>query len=253
MSSDGRILKTGIPSDNPNFLNSCRSWAGKNCGLSDEQVAEFARLAELAKAKATCDSNYSSWLIEGNSGEYVAWDNSKENCTRQVFAFEGKPVNSLEAVNLALKEKYGRACADWRESKKNTVSPNGNPETKNPECGGVSYWFHSGNIFTTQAAWTAHDNLLKEQACIQNRANALSGGVEGKYTYTPAGPPPCGNVVWICNGEEYGSLAAYESTPCGTPPAPPPPRIPPRCRNFVPHRICNMGLVPKNHPLCACA
>ena len=31
MSSDGRILKTAIPSDNPQFLNSCRSWAGKNC------------------------------------------------------------------------------------------------------------------------------------------------------------------------------------------------------------------------------
>ena len=53
MSSDGRILKTAIPSNNPQFLNSCRSWAGKNCGLSDAQVAEFARLALLAKAKAS--------------------------------------------------------------------------------------------------------------------------------------------------------------------------------------------------------
>ena len=254
MSSDGRILKTGIPSNNPNFLNSCRSWAGKNCGLSDQQVAEFARLAALSKAKATCDSNYSSWLVAGNSGEYVAWDSSQENCTRPVFAFEGKPVNSLAAVNLALKEKYGRACADWRESKKNSVSPNGNPETKNPECGGVSYWFHSGNIFTTQVAWTAHDNLLKEQACIENRSNAIKGGTKGKYTYNPEGPPPCGKVVWLCNGEEYETLEAYKTTSCGAPAAtPPPPRIPPRCRNFVPHRICNMGLVPKNHPLCACS
>ena len=56
MSSDGLILKTGNPSDNPRFLNSCRSWAGKNCGLSDAQVAEFARIAAIAKAKAACDS-----------------------------------------------------------------------------------------------------------------------------------------------------------------------------------------------------
>ena len=33
-----------------------------------------------------------------------------ETCTRAVFAFEGIPVNSLEAVEEALKAKYGRAC-----------------------------------------------------------------------------------------------------------------------------------------------
>ena len=255
MSSDGRILKTGIPSSNPKFLNSCRNWAGKNCGLSDAQIAEFARIAELAKVKAKCDSEYSTWLNDGNSGEYVAWDNEKENCTRSVFAFEGKPVNSLEAVNLALKEKYGRACADWRESKRSSISPNGNPETKNPECGGISYWFHSGNIFTTQADWTAHDNLIKEQACIKNRANALSGGVKGKYTYTPEGPPPCGKVVWLCNGEEYETYDAYKTTTCGAPPKdPPPPPIPEHCKNFPPHFTCEY--LPEsqrsNYSLCVC-
>jgi len=218
MSSDGRILKTAIPSDNPQFLNSCRSWAGKNCGLSDAQVAEFARLALLAKAKASCDSEYNAWLSDGNSGEYVAWNKTDENCTRPVFAFEGKPVNSLEAVNQALKDKYGRKCMDWQQTKKNSISPNGNPETKNPECGGVKYWFHTGNIFTTQAAWTAHDNLIKEQACIKNRAKALSGKVKGQYTYTPSGPPPCGKVSWLCNGKEYETLEAYKTTTCGAPP-----------------------------------
>ena len=259
MSSDGRILKTAIPSDNPQYLNSCRSWAGKNCGLSDEQVAEFARLAEVAKAKATCDTEYNAWLAGGNSGEYTAWDSEKENCTRPVFAFEGKPVNSLEAVDTALKDKYGRACADWRESKRNSVSPNGNPETKNPECGGVSYWFHSGNIFTTQAAWTAQDNLIKQQACIQNRANALNGGESGKYTYNPEGPPPCGKVVWLCNGEEYESLDAYEQTTCGSTQDDNnngDNQVPPHCVGFDPHPACPQkrtgSRIPSNHPLCEC-
>ena len=49
MSSEGQILKTGTPSDNPRFLNSCRGWAGKNCGLSDAQKVEFARIAAIAK------------------------------------------------------------------------------------------------------------------------------------------------------------------------------------------------------------
>ncbi len=256
MSSDGKILKTAIPSDNPKFLNSCRSWAGKNCGLSDEQVAEFARVAALAKAKASCDSGFTSWLNEGNSGEFQAWDSTSENCTRPVFAFEGKPVNSLEAVNQALEAKYGRLCLDWRESKKDSISPNGAPQTKNPECGGVQYWFHSGNIFTTQAMWDAHDNLLKQQACIKNRTEALNEGVKGKYTYTPAGPPPCGQVSWLCNGEEFGSLEAYESTSCGkpqTPPGPPPP--PDRCKYFQPARICLSPFFTTRKytdPLCVC-
>ena len=49
-----------------------------------------------------------------------------------------------------------------------------NPETKDPECGGVKYWFHSGNEFTTQADWTEYDNKIKEQACIKDRSDALS-------------------------------------------------------------------------------
>ena len=252
MSSDGLILKTASPSSNPRFLNSCRGWAGKNCGLSDAQKAEFARLAALAKAKSECLSAYSSWLAAGSSGESVSWNNNNETCTRRVFAFEGTPVNSAEAIEQALNAKYGKACLDWKESKRNSISPNGNPETLNPECGGVNYWFHSGNIFTTQAAWTAQDNLVKEQACIANRANALQS-TNGEYTYNPPGPPPCGKVVWFCNGKEYETLAAYQTTSCGAPPAPTPTPNPPRCQNFVPHPICRIGIVPPSHPLCICS
>ena len=237
MSSDGLILKTASPSSNPRFLNSCRGWAGKNCGLSEEQKAEFARIAAIAKAKSECISAYSSWLAAGSSGESLSWDNNNETCTRSVFAFEGTPVNSAEAVEQALKAKYGRACSDWRLSKRNTTSPNGNPETLDPECGGVKYWFHSGNEFTTQAAWNAHDNLIKQQLCIQNRSTALSGGAKGEYTYNPQGPPPCGKVVWFCNGKEYETLTAYKTTSCGTAAVKPPANDP--CKFFVPHKNCS--------------
>ena len=220
MSSEGLILKTGTPSDNVKFLNSCRGWAGKNCGLSEAQKAEFARLAALAKAKSECISNYSKWLADGSSGENKSWDETTETCTRPVFAFEGIPVNSAEAVEEALKAKYGRACADWREGKKGSISPNGDPETKDPECGGIQYWFHSGNEFTTQADWTEYDNKVKEQACIKDRSDALSKKKSGKYTYGPTpGPDPCGKLVWLCNGDEYSSESDYKATTCGTPPA----------------------------------
>ena len=62
MSSEGKILKTATSPNNLRFLNSCRSWAGKNCGLSEAQKAEFARLAALAKAESECISNYNKWL-----------------------------------------------------------------------------------------------------------------------------------------------------------------------------------------------
>ena len=210
MSSEGQVLKTATPSDNPNFLNSCRGWAGKNCGLSEEQKKEFERLAALAKAKSECLSSYSKWLNDKNSGQSFSWDNSEEDCTRRVFAFEGIPVNSLEAVEQAQLAKYGRACADWRaerkEASKQVNPPNGSPQSKSPECGGVDYYYHSGNEYTSPADWTSYDNQLKEQACISNRSKALSS-ITGKHTYSPTpGPDPCGKVVWLCDGSEYGSL-----------------------------------------------
>ena len=259
MSSEGRILKTAIPSNNPSFLNSCKGWAGANCGLSEAQKAEFARIEALAKAKSSCISNYNNWLNEGSSGENVSWDSTNETCTRAVFAFEGVPVNSAEAVEKALEAKYGKACADWRSSKKNTISPNGAPETKNPECGGVQYWFHSGNEYTNQADWTEFDNKIKEQACIKDRSDALSQKKSGRYIYGPTpGPDPCGKLVWLCDGAEYNSETDYKSTPCGAPPPPPrPPAVPERCAKFSMPPICPQNpagppILPASHPNCNC-
>jgi prepilin-type N-terminal cleavage/methylation domain-containing protein len=257
MSSDGKILKTATPSDNPRFLNSCRGWAGKNCGLSEAQKAEFARLAALAKAESECISNYNQWLADGSTGENVGWDKNKETCTRAVFAFEGIPVNSLEAIEKALEAKYGRACDDWRISRRNSISPNGNPETKDPECGGMQYWFHSGNEFTTQADWTEYDNKIKEQACTKDRSDALSQKKSGKYTYGPTpGPDPCGKTVWLCDGAEYNSEADYKTTSCGAPPPPPPPPpsvvLPSHCRDHTPHIFCGTKL-DMSHPFCKCS
>ena len=248
MSSEGEILKTATPSNNPSFLNSCRSWAGKNCGLSEAQKAEFARLAELAKAKSECISNYNAWLNAGNSGEFVSWDNNNESCNRSVFAFEGTPVNSAEAVEQALQAKYGLACAAWRVDQRESNTTNQNPLTKNPECGGVNYWFHSGKEFLSQAAWNAYDNQLKEQACIDNRINAQSQGVEGKYTYEPApGPSPCGEVVWLCNTDIYTTQSGYETSACAPPPAPINNPPPPECDDSMVQALCS--ILP-NHPAC---
>ena len=232
ISSEGKVLKTATPSDNPKSLNSCKGWAGKNCGLSAEQKAEFERLAAIAKAKSTCLSNYGKWLSQSNSGEFKSWDKDKETCTKKVWAFEGTPVSSAAAVEAALKAKYGQACANWRKNKLNKKgykSPNGNSETKNPECGGVPYWFHSGNEFSSKADWTEYDNKVKKQACERDRQTSLSNNKKGKYVYGPSpGPAPCGQVVWLCKGQELTTLESYKTTSCGAPPPPPPPPPPPK-------------------------
>ena len=249
--ADGKIAKFGTPSDNPRFLNSCRGWAGKNCGLSEAQKAEFARLAAIAKAKSTCLSDYTNWLAAESSGAYVSWDDKKESCTREVFAFEGMPVNNREAVDKALEAKYGRACLDWRESKIKSkyTSNNGDPQTKDPECGGVQYWFHSGNEFNTQIEWTSFDNQVKEQQCIKDRSSALKSKKKGKYQYTPAlGPEPCGKVVWLCEGSEYTSLSAYETTKCAqtvVKKKKKKKKKPAYCKNWKPHKNCGKNTIPK--------
>ena len=251
MSTNGLILKTAIPSDNPKFLNSCRSWAGKNCGLSAEQEAEFARLAALAKAEADCNNKYSLWLSNKGSGKYEAWDKDKEDCVRPVFAFEGVPVNSQEAVDAAETAMYGKVCLEWRTGLRddNYISEGGNGKTKK-ECKRqgkpVYYWFHSGQEFTSQVKWNEFDNEVKVQACNTNRNNALYGEngvkqVNGPYTYVPSGPAPCGSGVWFCNGIEYDTEAAYKTTDCGKGPIPgDPDYVSDYCKYvFRPHPFCD--------------
>ena len=264
MSSEGKILKTATSPNNLRFLNSCRSWAGKNCGMSAAQKAEFDRLAKIAKAKSKCLSKYNKWLSAKSSGKYLSWDSDKNSCTKQVFAFEGIPVNTLEAVDQALKAKYGRKCFDWRQSRKRSKAISKRAESKNPECGGIKYWFHSGKEFSSQIEWTTYDNEFKKQKCIRDRSNALKKKKKGKYRYGPTpGPSPCGKVVYLCKGSEY-SYSAYKTTSCGKPKPKPKPKpkkkVPDRCKppRFVRNKRCKpeykgfIGSYSANSKKCKC-
>ena len=227
-----RIRKTGTPSDNKAFENSCKNWAGINCGASAEQKAKWAKEAALAKAKSECDARYNTWLNGENSGEFQAWDSTKENCTRPVFAYKGTPVNSYEAVLAMEKAALGADCVDWREKlvASNHISPNGKPESI-AACGEQEWWFHSGEKpFTSQIAWNEFDDKAKIQACNKNREDARLGGHKGEYLHVPDGPSPCGTVTYFCDKKEYSTLDAYKATSCGAPPPPPPPPpTPPYC------------------------
>ena len=257
VTANGQVIKTGTPSDNPRFLNSCRGWAGKNCGLSEAQKAEFERLAAIEKAKSECLSDYLGWLSAGSSGEYTSWDDDNETCTKPVYAFEGIPVNSAEALEKAIAAKYGRVCINWRITRResNEISQDGMPETIK-ECVGVNYWFHTGQEFTTQADFDAEENRVKALSCVANKAAAVRNKVKGEFTYRPTpGPDPCGRVVWLCGDQEYNSLESYRSSSCGTPPEEEKvyqnPALAERCKNFKPDRRCGT-LIKKTSPICRC-
>ena len=164
ITSDGQIIKTGTPSDNPRFLNSCRGWAGKNCGLSDAQKAEFARIAEIAKNRSECLSEYSSWLSAGGSANFRSWNKDAEECNRVVWAWKGQPVNSEEAYLRARDAEYGDICEKWVIKNSNDssyISEDGAPETKE-ECAGQN---SSGRVTQVGSppslactyAWSASD------------------------------------------------------------------------------------------------
>ena len=260
ITSDGQIIKTGTPSDNPRFLNSCRGWAGKNCGLSDAQKAEFARIAEIAKNRSECLSEYSSWLSAGGSANFRSWNKDAEECNRVVWAWKGQPVNSEEAYLRARDAEYGDICEKWVIENSNDssyISEDGAPETKE-ECAGQNYWFHSGKWFTSQSEWDEANEEYKSDVCQSDIKNSL-GKKTGEYTPNRyPGTPPCSIPVWICGKTVYPSLASYKTSSCGKP-APiiggggesDNNKVPERCRNFVPNSFCG-GFLPMSNPNCTC-
>ena len=72
ISEEGDVTKIATPSSNDASLNSCKKWAGTNCGVSAEQQAEWDRLEALAAAKKECNDEFYKWLNEtppdGGSG-----------------------------------------------------------------------------------------------------------------------------------------------------------------------------------------
>ncbi len=218
ITNNGEVIKTGTPSDNPRFLNSCRGWAGKNCGLSPEQQAEFDRLEALAIAKSECDSAYRTWLSTDGTGNFNRWDDDNESCDQIQWAWKGQTVNSEEAYKKARDDEYGDICDEWVLENRfdSRISPDGDPETIT-ECAGENFWFHSGNAYGSQQEWDDADQNYKSKACQNDIKNSL-GNTTGEYTPDRyPGIPPCSVPVWICETTAYPSLASYETSSCAMP------------------------------------
>ncbi len=214
ITNEGEVIKTGTPSDNPRFLNSCRSWAGKNCGLTPAQQAEFDRLEALAIAKSECRSDYDIWLATEGTGNFIRWDDDTETCSKEVWAWEGQPVNSEEAFKKARDTAFGDKCDKWiiENTINRRISPDGNPETIK-ECAGENFWFHNGRSFKSQTEWDSANKEYKSDLCQLDIEKNY--GKDGEYTSKLfSGPPPCSVAHWICGTTVYTTLDSYNSSTC---------------------------------------
>jgi len=252
--TEGLVLKTASPSNNPAFLNSCRNWAGTNCGLSEAQKAEFERIAALAKQKSECENDYTTWLGNGSTGGRTIGPHSEPDpCGKKVWAYKGRPVASEEDVIRARDDELGKECGEWKKMRRESmeISPNGNPETIGA-CNGNDFWFHSGQEFTTYVEWRNYDDELKSIACKNNKEELLKSKKTGKNVVGPhSDPDPCGETFYFCTNDTSEKLTynEYLNTSCGTPPPPPPPPPPPVRCNRNSGGICKMF---PSHPSCKC-
>ncbi len=223
-----KIFKGATPGNNPNprSLSSCRGWAGENCGLSPEALAAIARNDRISKAKADCATAFQKKIADKHSGPVKTWrapakGNIKDEgaCTEQgTCLLNGSEYRTCEAMEAARKRLYGEACEDWIKSVKsdpNYISPQGKGRTKKPECAGVQYWFHTGEVFETEADWKDKDEKVKLLKCEEDLKNKKSQQFTGEYVIQPKDgiKEPCGDKYYFCKGEALNS-ADYQNSSC---------------------------------------
>ncbi len=221
----GRVLKTAMPATNSASFNSCKGWAGSNCGASDEQKAKWAEEERIQALYVACENLWKDAIESKKSGPVNIWREAPVNeCGGGVdgvtYFFEGRNVGTPEGYDQALSDKYGRLCKDWRDEqveKKTT----GGPLTKT-ECGTEEFYYFAGTP-TTADGLIALERERDIAKCEADKEKARVNNHKGLYQGVK-GPDPCGQDVWMCNGRIVPDNDAYLLTSCGaTPPPPTPP------------------------------
>ena len=216
ISSDGKIAKLAIPAADQSSLNSCKQWAGTNCGISPEQQAEWDRQAAIAKAKSDCNEKFYDWLKNtkpnGGSGTKSRWDSKSTSCSLNTWAFEGSIQQSEDEYKAAEQRKYGKICSE-KTAEKKAEKTTGGPYTI-AECGAREFYFCLGEDKSTLEDMNACIANNAEAKCESDREAARTSNHKGKYG-PKQGPGVCGEVKWLCNGTMVDTEALYLETVCG--------------------------------------
>ena len=206
ISAAGDIIKVAVPASDSRSLNSCKNWAGVNCGVSAEQQAVWDALAKIEKDKKTCNDDFYTWLQKPSSGSYSRWDETTKSCSLETWAFEGSIQKDEAAVKSARAAKIGAACTA-KLTEKETAKFDG--VFTDPECG--TTYFCSGKDLASDSQ-TAYLACKEEE--LQTRCSAAlntwkSQSINGKFDESGC------TAQWKCNGTIYSSETDYNNSTCG--------------------------------------
>ena len=249
MVRNGKVEKVAVPATNEASRKSCEAWG--TCGIPPELQAEWDRQAAIAKAKKECTETFYTWLRKPSSGSNSRWDETKNSCSLETWAFEGSIQANEAGYKEAEKRKYGEICAQKTQAIKDEQEQSGGPY-KITECGEREFYFCLGEDKGTKEAMDACLLANKEAKCIADENTALTSGHEGQYG-PYEGPGQCGNIKWMCQGVAVDTLEEFailqqEKKACGyKPPGPdkdevcsPPPSKDHVLRHMLTgHPICN--------------
>lgn len=245
ISADGKISKLAIPAADESSLNSCKQWAGTNCGISPEQQAEWDRQEAIAKAKSECNAKFYDWLQNtkpnGGSGTKSRWDSKSNSCSLNTWAFEGSIQQSEDEYKAAEQRKYGKICSE-KTAEKKAEKTTGGPYTI-AECGAREFYFCLGEDKSTLEDMNACIANNAEAKCESDREAARTSNHKGKYG-PKQGPGICGEVKWMCNATMVDTEALYLETVCGkTATCSDPNDFHWICGRYPTHRYCS-GYIP---------
>ena len=198
ISADGKISKLAIPAADESSLNSCKQWAGTNCGISPEQQAEWDRQAAIAKAKSECNAKFYDWLKNtpnGGSGSKNRWNSKTNTCFLKTWAFEGSIQKDEDAYKAAEERAFGKACSDATTKIKDTGTQTGGP-TKVDGCRERIFYFCLGEDKATEANMNTCITENAGAKCLSDREAARTSNHKGKYGPVE-GPDPCGETKFL--------------------------------------------------------
>jgi len=206
INANGEIVKVAIPASDSGSLNSCKNWAGVNCGVSPEQQAIWDALAKIEKDKKTCNDNFYTWLQKPSSGSYNRWDEATKSCSLETWAFEGSIQKDESAVKSARAAKIGAACVVKLQTKE---SEKFDGLFNDAECGKT--YFCSGKDLAT-------DDIVQYESCKEEERITRCTAALGRWKDSSANgqfsEPGC-TTLWKCNNIYYTDQASFEASTCG--------------------------------------
>jgi len=207
INSLGEIAKIAIPASDSGSLNSCKNWAGVNCGVSPEQQAIWDALAKIEKDKKTCNDEFYTWLQKPSSGSNNRWDETTKSCTLETWAYKGSIQKDQAAVQSARAADLGAECAAKLKAK-SSESPPFDGLFSDPDCG--STYFCSGKDLATDSltAYSACKEEERVQKCTAALGDWKNTKANGKFEVAGC------QAAWACNGTYYNTQTDFDKTTC---------------------------------------